>query len=183
MDGGLSWRRGGSGLTLVEFMVAIVVLAILTTISIPSLRAMIQRNRVSAYSSELVGALGLARSEAIKRGMSASVRGPASGSAPLTEGWRIEAPAFASPSTPLIVQTQQGMKNATFCGKPCGGATDAPRSITFNARGNLEKVNGAERNAVNMALIPDDCQSGKEVGRAIRINAVGRIITEPLACP
>ncbi len=55
------------GFTLIELMITILVLAILLGVAVPSMLGMIERNSVVAESNELIAALLLTRSEAIKR--------------------------------------------------------------------------------------------------------------------
>lgn len=59
--------------TLLELITVLTMLTILVTLAIPSFRAMIQNNQSTSVTNELVSALNLARSEAIKRGISVSV--------------------------------------------------------------------------------------------------------------
>ncbi|MGI8739797.1 MAG: GspH/FimT family pseudopilin [Gammaproteobacteria bacterium] len=61
------------GFTLVELVVTIAISAILLTTAIPSFQALIQTNRMAANVNEFIGALNLARSEAIKRGVDVTV--------------------------------------------------------------------------------------------------------------
>jgi type IV fimbrial biogenesis protein FimT len=53
--------------TLIELMVTISILAILIAIAVPSFSSTIRDSRIASLSSELQGALQLARSEAVKR--------------------------------------------------------------------------------------------------------------------
>ncbi|TAL73336.1 MAG: prepilin-type N-terminal cleavage/methylation domain-containing protein [Rhodanobacter sp.] len=55
------------GFTLVELMVTVAVAAILLTIAVPSFNRIINANRLSTAANEMVGALNVARMEAIKR--------------------------------------------------------------------------------------------------------------------
>ncbi len=59
--------RRVKGFTLVELMVTLVILGILLGVGIPSFRAMMRGNAVVAAGNQLLGALLLARSEAVKR--------------------------------------------------------------------------------------------------------------------
>lgn len=59
-------RRGG-GFSLVETLVVVVVVAILAGIAVPSFAGLMRETRLSAVSNELLSALLLARSEAVKR--------------------------------------------------------------------------------------------------------------------
>jgi type IV fimbrial biogenesis protein FimT len=61
------------GFTLLELMVTLAVLAILITVGIPAFGDMVQNNRVTAQTNELVSALNTARSEAVKRGRNVQV--------------------------------------------------------------------------------------------------------------
>jgi type IV fimbrial biogenesis protein FimT len=60
------------GLTLIELMVSIMVLAILITIALPNYQTFVLSNRVNSQINEIHAALSLARSEAIKRNTSFS---------------------------------------------------------------------------------------------------------------
>ena len=61
------------GFTLVELMVTLVIAAILLTAGVPSFTTLIKNNRLTTSTNELVGALTLARSEAVKRGLRVTV--------------------------------------------------------------------------------------------------------------
>jgi len=55
------------GFTLIELMVAIMVLAILLGVAVPSFRDAALSSRLTAYANDLVASAQIARSEAIKR--------------------------------------------------------------------------------------------------------------------
>lgn len=59
--------------TLIELMVTISVLAVVISLAAPSFSSMLRENRLAALSTEVQGALQLARSEAIKRRESITV--------------------------------------------------------------------------------------------------------------
>lgn len=62
-----------NGFTLVELMVTLSVLVILTTIAVPSFQRAIANNRAAVGANELLAALQLARSEAVRRNSNASL--------------------------------------------------------------------------------------------------------------
>ncbi|MDP2904117.1 MAG: GspH/FimT family pseudopilin [Methylovulum sp.] len=63
-----------SGFTLIELMVSISVAAVVLGIAIPNFAEIIASSRLTTSANELVAALNLARSEAVKRGVSVTVR-------------------------------------------------------------------------------------------------------------
>jgi type IV fimbrial biogenesis protein FimT len=55
-----------SGFTLIELMITLAIVGILLTVGVPSLKTFMQGNQLIAASNELLSALHVARSEAIK---------------------------------------------------------------------------------------------------------------------
>ena len=60
-------RHTQTGLTLVELVVTLTVVAILASVATPSLRDMLTNNRLTAANNQLVSAVNYARAEAVKR--------------------------------------------------------------------------------------------------------------------
>lgn len=64
---GRNTNIGQRGFTLVELMVTLAVLAVLLGIAVPSFQNIINRNRLTAITNEVVGAIQLTRMEAVRR--------------------------------------------------------------------------------------------------------------------
>lgn len=62
-------KTGQAAFTIIELMIAIVVLGVLLALAAPNMRDLILRNRLTAQTNDMIAALQLARSEAIKRGV------------------------------------------------------------------------------------------------------------------
>ena len=80
-------ERRASGLTVIELMVAVAVVAVLAALAAPSLREFLARQRVAAVNAELVTDLKFARSEAVARNREVYVSfrtAPRAGSPPMT---------------------------------------------------------------------------------------------------
>ena len=62
------------GFTLIELMVTISIAGIMVSMAVPSFTDALRNNRLSTYANDFLSSLILARSEAIKRGVSVTVR-------------------------------------------------------------------------------------------------------------
>lgn len=87
-----------TGFTLIELMVTIAVLAIVISIAIPSYQNMVLANRMAAQANQVITALNYARSEAVKRGATATVCSTSGGTAcagstDWSTGWMVFADA------------------------------------------------------------------------------------------
>ena len=65
--------RSQAGLTLVELVVTLAVLAILLSIAIPNMRSAIATSQLATNTNDLMGVLAQARMEAIRRGVRVTV--------------------------------------------------------------------------------------------------------------
>jgi len=83
--------RAVRGFTLIEMLVAVSILALLTTIAVPNMRALIAGQAVKTAASDLYSALTRARSEAIKRNADATLAPAGAWAA----GWTVAAGGVA----------------------------------------------------------------------------------------
>lgn len=75
-----------AGFTLVELMVVLSIAAILLGIGVPSFRSLINSQRITTATNDLLAAIHLTRSEAIKRGARVDLV-PAGGGDDWAQGW------------------------------------------------------------------------------------------------
>ncbi|MBV8270739.1 MAG: GspH/FimT family pseudopilin, partial [Cupriavidus sp.] len=133
--------RRSDGLTLIEMMVVLAMVATLVTISFPSFVSFIQGNRVLSEVNSMVSSLQLARSEAIKRGEPVSVCPSSDGASCLganvwSGGWLVfvdrdadgvvDAPASAAD----LLQYR-----AAWAGTDTFSATPSATFLTYNRDG------------------------------------------------
>jgi type IV fimbrial biogenesis protein FimT len=182
------------GFTLLELMAAIAVLAVLLAIGVPSFTDMLRNNRVTTSTNNVVTAISMARSEALKRGMpvtlcSANDAGTACRGDAATDwsagGYLLftdrVAPAgaiTASGSAPdLVLQRFARTPNGVTIASSTTGAAGTPIGyLRFGPSGAPE--NGAD---VLLTVRHTTC-TGQNL-RVIEVLRTGRINTERQECP
>lgn len=170
-------RTRTRGFTLLELLVTIAIAAILTAVAAPGLRALVQANRAAAQANEFLSALSLARSEAITRGVPASVcpttdEATCAGVDDWSSGWLVFVDA----------QAAQGEVNAgdtllrVFPPLAGGSTFTGPASAVTYAPGGFL----AGTAAMNFALAVPGCTG--EHGRNISITPAGRAAVSHTDC-
>jgi type IV fimbrial biogenesis protein FimT len=176
--------KTGSGFTLIELMVTIGVAGVLAGIAIPSFKSTIQNNRLTTSANELVTALNLARSEAVKRGLSVTVRKVDSNSstnlsstANWEDGWDVFTDADSDgnfESGDVLIRNFTALPNSyTLRGNVV--ATPPPDGfdgyISFNSRGRSHNS--------GYFVLCDDSDGNQtaeaNTSRLIIVNTVGRV--------
>ncbi len=175
-------NQKSAGFTLIELMVAMTLLIITMTIAIPSMQSTIQNNRAISVTNDLVASLNLARSEAIKRGVSVSIC-PASDQnftacgSNWNNGWLIfvnpdENNVFANSAAEPLIRVQQ----VTGQGLSISSAP-AVTQATYNSAGFAAAGTGN----LNFSLTASNCTGNH--ARNVAISVTGRITTTQTACP
>jgi type IV fimbrial biogenesis protein FimT len=91
-----------SGFTLIELIVTVSIAAILLSMAIPSFIGTIASNRLTTNDNELVTALNIARSEAIKRGVQITLKRKGTTSQAWEEGWDVFVDIAGTPAGNVI---------------------------------------------------------------------------------
>lgn len=177
-----------SGFTLIELIVTMSIAAILLTIAVPSFQTTIANNRLATQTNNLVTDINIARSEAVKRGITAVLCSSASpnGVNPTctgagntwTSGWIlfINGVGDANPN-----QFAAGTDTLLRVGQAASGATTIRATANLNIFTYL--ADGTNAGAIANFAICDT--RGVNIGRQVRISTTGRprLITGSAATP
>ena len=167
------------GLTLIELMVTVAVLAIVVGIAVPSFNTMVQNNRSLALGEELVNALNYARTEAVKRGARVSLCGSADGTAcdgGWTDNWIVvvDTAATDDAAAPVVANAAAVLRfweapenNATLTATQGGGN---PTFVRFTRKGTLGR---STQGVVTLSASFDGC-SGNNT-RVVTVGAAGML--------
>lgn len=164
------------GMTMIELLVTLSVLAILLAIGVPSFNQFVVSSRLNAYSSDMFSALFLARSEAIKRNgrvvLCKSADGQACASAgDWSQGWIV----FADPNNNAdrdagepIVHTMSTLQN----GYTLEGNSLISSYVSYDSQGMTQQTSGAFQTGTFTLCPPPPAASGQ--GWTIVVSASGR---------
>jgi type IV fimbrial biogenesis protein FimT len=174
------------GFTLIELMVTLVIVSVLLAIGVPSVAKLIASNRISTHTNEFVGALSLARAEAVRRSEGVSVRSK-DGDIEFATGWTIfRDPGLTggAPSTANVLRQSSGFAGRTTLKrvKISGGGfvNEAAGSsfVVFNSRGGNDAGGSAYFRV---------CDSGDSSikGRILQVSTVGKVSVDNASatCP
>ena len=163
-----------SGFTLVELMITIAIVAILAALALPSFQQSMRSNRAATATNEMIGALSLARSEAIRNSGGGAVRSSADGTScggGWSDGWLVWADTNGNGTLDTgetVLRYGQGHPRLTV--------SNAGGTVAFDGRGRRTAATGQ-----SVTIRPDEC-GGQPLQRTLTINASGQITTAKEAC-
>lgn len=171
------------GFTLIELMVALAVVAILAMVAAPSMRTIIQNNRITTQVNSLLSDINLARSEAIKGAVNVQIctwNSTANPSNPACDGgndWsggrvicadRNNNGVFCDATE--LVRSREGLASMTLAPNAPNAAIS---SITFDTRGQRPAGGGVDFRLCDYR--------GTASAKSIRITATGQASVPPPA--
>ncbi|HYL88946.1 MAG TPA: GspH/FimT family pseudopilin [Burkholderiales bacterium] len=186
--------RTATGFTLIEILMALVVMAVLMSLAAPSLTKMVLDNRLRSQSADLMTNLAIARSEAAKRGVRVTVCASttyASATPSCTGGgqtaWNQGYIVFADQNGDGAFTA--GSDTVIKVSDPLAGGNTLATS-GFNAPASADKLQYRPSGNTNLPAAGGffrlcDNRAGATTGRQIQIGISGRpvSVTPTTACP
>jgi type IV fimbrial biogenesis protein FimT len=171
-----------SGFTLIEMLVTVVILSIVLAVAVPSFYSMIQNNRSVTTTNNLIFGLKLARSEAIKRGVSVSVCPTANSNftacgTDWTQGWFVfvnpdENSIFANNANEVLIRSEQ-LTGTNYQITPSPNVN----LLTYKSSGFVAAGTGN----VTFAIYSQGCKT--DHARSLNISTTGRTSVINTNCP
>lgn len=186
---GVSRSSFTGGFTLLELMVTVSVLAILVVVAVPNFFNLVQNNRATAHANDLVTALNVARSEAIRRGRPVALCPRAAsgavscGATSWAQGWAVVADGTAGGTATPVPAGAPIQVWGPLTGTPTFAA-GAPGWIRYLPRGGIE-TSGAFTGADETARIELRFQLARcsgEQARRVAVTRSGRPAATREAC-
>lgn len=150
------------GVTLIELMVAVAIVAILAAITVPSFKEQIERNRAKSIMANFITGMAYARSEAVKTGASVHLRS-ISGSEDWSDGWCVTTKDHCRSD---FIKTFKVVGSSSVVGNAA-----STTNFTFNARGLLESSPGS------VSLCPSE-----QEGKRISVTLLGQALAQKCNC-
>ena len=173
----VSGRKRIAGITLLEVLTVITIVAILMALGVPSYQYVTSANRISGEVNALLGDLQYARAEAIKEGQTVSVCASSnlttcSGTTTWQNGWIVFSDvngtgAVDSPSDTILRAQRAFPLGDTF------NANNSMKFVTFNREGFALNLANPPVTVTLHAAVPSTGST-----RCLQITIVGQLTTE-----
>ena len=163
-------QRGLRGMTLVESLVVVAILAILAALTAPAFSELLKRQRVDAISYRLVAHLQTARSVAISRNVRTTLA-PTDGSH-WEQGWQVFTDANRTAKyddTDELIATAPSIE----AGFSISGGASGQSWVSFAGDGQPKLFNGAFQAGSFVVC------AGADLGTQVIMNRAGRIRLQP----
>ena len=159
-------RARQGGLTVIELMVVVTMVAILAALAGPAFQQLIATQRVKSVASALHESLWVARSEALKRNDKVSFNFTNSGENSVVGDWKI---TQSSDGTGTAILQQAGSPSVVST-----TSTEGDLLLTFNSSGRLTS---GGLSSIKLSV------PSANVNRWVCISASGRAVTQSTSCP
>jgi type IV fimbrial biogenesis protein FimT len=175
-------RRPAAGLTLVEILVTLAIVALLMTLAVPSFKPLLDRWRVRQAEGAVTDTIRLARTEAIKRGGNVVMEKMANSTdncttAPLASDWGCGWRLFVdSDGNGKYTQGEEVLLHARVPGgmgvtHVLAAAGTSAETIAINRWGNMDGIH-----AKSFIIYPYAEGTGSTAARRLCVSAGGRIL-------
>ncbi len=162
------------GFTLIELIITVAIAAIVMAIGVPSFQGMMRNNRAATQANEMISALNLARSEAVKRGRRVSLCPSSNGTGCSGTDWKSGWIVFVDTSVvDASVTVGQVLR---VWGALAGDPTfSGPANIRYRPTGDIISASPQEQLSYTLDTVK----------QAICISLVGRprVVKESTTCP
>ena len=182
-----------TGFTLVELMITLAIVGILLMVGVTSLKTFLQGNQLIASTNELISALHVARSEAIKLNTRVSICESSDGkTCAATGSWKNGWIVFVdgnganpgdlvntgspctAPNTDCLLRIHDAISDNLLSVAAVDAGGVSVSSFTFTSRGLPKAVNGAAQSGV-FSLCSFDSSNNVINSRAVILSLSGRV--------
>jgi len=191
----ITHRPWQAGLTMIELLITLAVLAIVLAIGVPSFEGLLASTRVTNATNELLSAFAQTRSEAIRRGQRVTMCMSANGiqctnAGNWDQGWIIFSDATRAGNVANVDAGEVIIQNSrvSFAGITIQGAAALPRYVSFSSDGQSRTLAGATQTGNIEVCSTSSSLSDNNRARRLQINGSGQVVmTQPaninVACP